>query len=236
MDFTKYSQEHRHVLANELPPLLDQIAQPGVIADLGCGDGPIIWALHEAQKLGDVTYAVDLSPDRVRQAEKIASGVQGIIADATATTLPDASVDGVIVSQVIEHLDDDRLLAPEIARILKPGGWWYVGSVLRGARAWWIYKQDGRRLLDPTHVREYESREEFLAVIAHPDLGVARVFTKPMEFPVTDLVTRALAMTGVVSHNTISRLYADHPRLTGLRKMRVRAPGYSLLEANGFRR
>jgi len=75
--------------------------------------------------------------------------------------LPDASVDAVVSSQVIEHLPDDRLLAPEIARLLKPGGWFYVASVIRGPHAFWLYKgkppAPERWQLDPTHMREYES-------------------------------------------------------------------------------
>ncbi len=71
----------------------------------------MIWALQREGRLGERTYAVDLSPDRVRAAEKVAPGVEGVVADATETTLADASVDGVIVSQVIEHLADDDLLA-----------------------------------------------------------------------------------------------------------------------------
>jgi ubiquinone/menaquinone biosynthesis C-methylase UbiE len=184
MSFAEYSQKHRHVLIDELPLLLERVAKPGVLADLGCGDGSNIWALHRAHKLGSATYAIDLSPDRVRQAEKAAAGVQGVVADATATTLPDACVDGVIASQVIEHLPDDRLLAAEITRILKPGGWWYIGSVLRSSHAWWVYRnEEGERLLDPTHLREYRTRGDFEAAIAHPGLAVAEIGETPFRFP-----------------------------------------------------
>jgi SAM-dependent methyltransferase len=237
MSYTEYSQTHRHVLSGELPPLLERVAKPGVIADLGCGDGPNIWALRLAHKLGSTTYAVDLSPDRVRQAEKAAAGVQGIVADATATTLPDACVDEVIASQVIEHLLDDRLLAAEIARILKPGGWWYIGSVLRSPHAWWVYKgEDGQRLLDPTHLREYRARDDFAVAIAHPRLVVAEIGEMPLRFPVLDLAMRSLVMVGFLSPETISQLYVNHPRFIRARVLRVRAPGYTMIDAVGSRK
>src|SRR5206468_6737962 len=98
--------------------------------------------------------------------------VEGIVSDvAHVDELPDASVDAVISSQVIEHVPDDRVLAPEIARLLKPGGWFYVASVIRGPRAFWLYKgkppAPERWQLDPTHMREYESEEHFRSVLEH---------------------------------------------------------------------
>ena len=137
-----------------------------------------------------------------------------------------SSVDGVIVSQVIEHLPDDGLLASEVARILRPGGWWYIGSVLRAPRAWWVYKQDGRRLLDPTHVREYASREEFQAAIEHPELLLTDLVVSPFRFPLVDLVARGAAVLGLINHETLVRLYARHPALARLRRLTVRPPGY----------
>jgi len=42
--------------------------------------------------------------------------------DATALALPDASVDLVICSHVLEHVEDDRRALGEFARVLRPGG------------------------------------------------------------------------------------------------------------------
>ena len=238
-DLSDYSRTHRHFMTEWLPPLLlDTVsASPGgTIADIGAGDGPTLWALERRGLLGDVAYAVDLSPERVAEAEQVSPKVKGVVADATnVAALDDASVDGVIVSQVIEHIPDDRQLAPEIARILKPGGWWYVGTVLRGPRAWWIYKVDGVRRLDPTHVREYESEQELVDVLAQDPLTVDAVRVTPMRFPVTDLVARAGAMARLMPFERLSGIYQESPRLARARRFRMRVPGYSLLEAAGRR-
>jgi SAM-dependent methyltransferase len=47
------------------------------------------------------------------------------------------------------HVRDDRVLVREVARLLRPGGLWYVGTILRGERAWWFYRGGGVRRLDP---------------------------------------------------------------------------------------
>jgi SAM-dependent methyltransferase len=234
--FAEYSQAHRHVLVDELPPLLNDAVQAGIIADIGCGDGQTIWALHRTNRLGETTYAIDLSPERVREAERVSPTVRGIVADATATTLPDSSVDGVIASQVIEHLPDDRLLAPEISRILKPHGWWYIGSVLRSSHAWWFYKDaNGQRLLDPTHIREYRSGDAFLSAIAHSELLISEVRITSFRFPLLDLFLRSLSSIGLIQPSAISRFYVAHSRFILGRRLRVRAIGYSMIEACGVR-
>ena len=158
-----------------------------------------------------------------------------MVGDATSAPLEDASVDGVVVSQVIEHLPDDRLLAPEIARLLRPGGWFYVGSVLRRRRAWWIYRADGQWRLDPTHVREYSSEQQLIASLSHPQLSVARVRTEPFRFPLVDLAARGLASARLLRYERLNRIYVDHPWLGPARRAKLRVPGYLLLEVAGTR-
>jgi 2-polyprenyl-3-methyl-5-hydroxy-6-metoxy-1,4-benzoquinol methylase len=236
-DLSTYTREHRHFYTDTLQPLLLETAadkQGGVVAELGAGDGSILWALEERGLLGEVAYAVDLSAERVARAEQVSPKIRGVVADATRVEeLSDGAVDGVLVSQVIEHLEDDRALAPEIARLLKPGGWWYVGTVVRGSRAWWIYRVDGKWLVDPTHVREYRSEGELLAALAHPELRVGRVRTTPLRFPIVDLALRAAAAARIVARDSLSAAYVRRPWLLDARRVRIRVPGYRLLEVCG---
>lgn len=236
-DLSRYSRVHRHLLTDELPPLLARVAQPGVIADLGTGDGAILWALERRGVIQGRAYAVDLAPARVAVASGLSPHFVGIVADATDVgELADCSVDGVVVSQVIEHLDDDRLLAPEIVRLLKPGGWWYVGSVLRGRRSWWLYRVGGEWRLDPTHVREYRSPEELIDALAHQELIVDEVATTPLRFPLSDLALRALAVTHAISFDSLATAYRDRQWLHSIRRLRLRVPGYRVVEVAGRRR
>ena len=239
--------EHsRYFLTEWMPPLLRETAErspPRVLADLGAGDGGTLWPLDNAGLVGEKIYAVDISPEHVALCERLSSKVEGVVSDvAHVDELPDASVDAVISSQVIEHLPDDRVLAPEIARLLKPGGWFYVASVIRGPRAFWLYKgkppAPERWQLDPTHMREYESEEQFRGVLSHPELELDVVRSSQLKAPLTDLGFRIAARAHLIKRERLPELYLHLPswvararRATG-----VPIPGYRWVEAAGRKR
>jgi SAM-dependent methyltransferase len=239
--------EHsRYFLTEWMPPLLRRTAErapPRMLADLGAGDGGTLWPLDRAGLVGETIYAVDISAEHVALCERLSPKVKGIVSDvAHVQELPDASVDAVVSSQVIEHLPDDRVLAPEIARLLRPGGWFYVSSVIRGPRAFWLYKgkppAPERWQLDPTHMREYESEQHFRSVLAHPVLEFDVVRSAQLKAPLTDLVFRIAAVARVVRREQLPELYVRLPgwvtrarRLTG-----IPIPGYRWVEATGRKR
>jgi SAM-dependent methyltransferase len=236
--------EHsRYFLTEWMPPLLRQTAErspPRVLADLGAGDGGTLWPLDRAGLVGETIYAVDISAEHVALCERLSPKVRGIVSDvAHVDGLADESVDAVVSSQVIEHLPDDRVLAPEIGRILKPGGWFYVSSVIRGPRAFWLYKgkppAPERWQLDPTHMREYESEEQFREVLEHPRLRFDVVRSSQLKAPLTDLAFRIAALAHVIPRARLPELYLELPpwvakarRVTGMP-----IPGYRWVEAAG---
>ena len=238
--------EHsRYFLTEWMPPLLRQTAErapPRVLADLGAGDGGTLFPLDRAGLVGEVIYAVDISELHVRWCQTLTPKVRGIVSDvAHVDELADESVDAVVSSQVIEHLPDDRVLAPEIARILKPGGWFYVSSVIRGPHAFWMYKgkppAPERWQLDPTHMREYASEAQFRSVLEHPQLRFDLVRSSQLKAPLTDLAFRVAAIAHLVERTRLPRLYLDLPgwvakarRATG-----VPIPGYRWVEAAGVK-
>jgi SAM-dependent methyltransferase len=239
-------ERSRYFLTEWMPPLLRQTAErwpPRVLADLGAGDGGTLWPLDHAGLVGETIYAVDISAEHVALCERLSPKVTGIVSDvAQVDELPDASVDAVISSQVIEHLPDDRVLAPEIARLLKPGGWFYVSSVIRGPHGFWLYKGKApapeRWQLDPTHMREYESEEHFRSALAHRELEFDVVRSAQLKFPLTDLVFRVGAAARVVKRERLPELYLQLPgwvartrRATG-----VPIPGYRWVEVTGHKR
>ncbi|MCO7222439.1 class I SAM-dependent methyltransferase [Klenkia sp. PcliD-1-E] len=101
------------------------------VLDLGCGEGRHAF---EAYRRGAAVVALDRGGDEVATTQEwlgaiAAAGEAPVGASATAVRgdllhlpVPDASVDRVIASEVLEHVPDDLTAFTEIARVLKPGG------------------------------------------------------------------------------------------------------------------
>jgi SAM-dependent methyltransferase len=239
--------EHsRYFLTEWIPPLLRATAErspPRVLADLGAGDGGTLWPLDHAGLVGETIYAVDISAKHVALCERLSPKVRGIVSDvAHVEELADGSVDAVVSSQVIEHLPDDRALAPEIARLLRPGGWFYVSSVIRGPHGFWLYKgrppAPERWQLDPTHMREYESEQDFRSALAHPELELDVVRSSQLKFGLTDFVFRVAAFARLVKRERLPELYLHLPPWVARarRAVGVPIPGYRWVEAAGRKR
>jgi SAM-dependent methyltransferase len=119
--------------------------RPGMtVLDLGCGEGRHAF---EAYRRGASVVAVDWGAAEVAttkqwlgaiaaagEAGRAGDGTAGragdgtaaryevVRGDLTALPFPDASVDRVMASEVLEHIPDDVTAMAEIARVLRPGG------------------------------------------------------------------------------------------------------------------
>jgi SAM-dependent methyltransferase len=106
--------------------------RPGMtVLDLGCGEGRHAF---EAYRRGASVVAVDWGThevattrhwlDAIAAAGEAPPGARAEVVrgDLTALPVPDAGVDRVIASEVLEHIPDDGAAFAEIARVLKPGG------------------------------------------------------------------------------------------------------------------
>lgn len=91
------------------------------ILDLGSGPGYFGRALKRA---GADVIAIDLRPDNVRAA--VASGLNAMESDGTNLPFPDATFDGVLCSNMLEHTPTPEDIFDEIERVLRPGGWGWV--------------------------------------------------------------------------------------------------------------
>ena len=85
----------------------------GVLADIGCGIKPYetIFSPYTTKHIG-----ID------RQDSPHGGDAVDIIGDAYATNLEDNSCDAVLLTEVLEHLEEPKTALVEISRILKPGG------------------------------------------------------------------------------------------------------------------
>ena len=113
-------QERRLALIERYVPLTGRR-----VLDLGCGVGEYVraFARRGAHVLGSDVATGRLVEARKRVAATSTGGVDGFLA-AAGEALPfrDASVDVIVLNEVIEHVADDRATLREIARVLVPGG------------------------------------------------------------------------------------------------------------------
>lgn len=104
---------------------------PGMrIVDFGCGSGH--WAVNLAKATGPAgkVFAIDIQEaalEATRSQAKMAhlSTIETICADLEtpgATTLAEASVDVVMISNMLFQADEKTVILTEAARILKPRG------------------------------------------------------------------------------------------------------------------
>ena len=237
--FQDYSKLHVHFYGRDIPRLLEQglvslthSSKKFDLLDLGCGDGGLLFALHEKGLLAkaEKTVGVDISGERIERLGSNLPFVKGIVADASnVKQLSDSSFDFVICAQLIEHVENEQALVAEIARLLKPGGFAYVSSVIKKWWGFYIYFKQGSFRLDPTHIREYSSEQEFLRAIANERFEIMRTVTQPLAFPLTDLITRLLIRGALAQPD--AEFYQKHKSLTRLRKLRLTIAGFAIVEA-----
>ncbi|HKX72934.1 MAG TPA: class I SAM-dependent methyltransferase [Candidatus Saccharimonadales bacterium] len=116
---------YRHLL--ELQANRIRVGANAHIIDLGCGSGNML-PLLAAQFPKAAITAVDPTPGMLRRAERKAKTLGREItfkqSDGLAflRTVPDASVDAVVMSNVLYTFDNRKDMWPELLRTLKPGG------------------------------------------------------------------------------------------------------------------
>ena len=233
MKFEDYSKTFLHFHTTEIPPVLGRhIGGKLGLVDLGAGDGNLLVSLRIAGLLDsfDKVVAVDLSEQRCERLRQY-TDFTVICGDATKVKeLPDASFDFLLCTQVIEHVDEQALLS-EIARLLVPGGVAYIASVIKKKYGWWYYRTaDGKWALDPTHLREYASVEQYESVIKSGGFTVIETVTTPLKLSVIEFVLRRLIVP-VFKLKDIHSLFIKYPAADWIRRhFNIGPPGYHIVE------
>jgi SAM-dependent methyltransferase len=141
--------------------------RPGMrVLDLGCGEGRHAF---EAYRRGGDVVAVDWGRHEVETTKQWLGAIEEageapagaryevVRGDLTALPFPDASVDRVIASEVLEHIPADTAAFAEIARVLTPGGRMAVTVPRRGPeRICWALS-DAYHANEGGHIRIYRA-------------------------------------------------------------------------------
>jgi glycosyltransferase involved in cell wall biosynthesis/2-polyprenyl-3-methyl-5-hydroxy-6-metoxy-1,4-benzoquinol methylase len=226
MEIEEYSQSCIHYYCEYIPPLLRDTLirsfEPKVLADLGCGDGSILYSLNRQGflKQFDKVYAVDLSEIRLRNVSGIDSRITRLKDDVSSlTSIPSKSVDVVITNQVIEHVIDDDAMIRAVSRILKPRGIVYLTTVYKKWYGWYFYRNRfGLRAIDPTHEREYTRDSQLIDKLIGAGFTVHRNVKSLQWFAVTDFILKRIGFKQDVYESSLT--------LRLLRKVKLPILGY----------
>jgi SAM-dependent methyltransferase len=213
----------------ELPGLSDALQSGGgTYLEVGAGFGARLRTLVDrgAMRNYDRLIVTDLSAERVRFARSLLPEAETVVCDAEALPFADESIDFALSDQVIEHVPSDEAMAREIVRVLRRGGQAYVGSVIKGPRAWYFYRNGGEWRLDPTHVREYGSLAAYRSVFESVGLAVVDAWTEQISFPVGETMLRPFVHAGALAGGSAYELHGRSRMLRGLSRLRVPIPGY----------
>lgn len=93
----------------------------GVI--IGCGSGDEV--VYARRALGDShVYGIDVEPAFSARARAISCVARG---DALCLPFPSKAFDFAAAFHSLEHVRDPNAALNEVSRVLRPGGWFYVG-------------------------------------------------------------------------------------------------------------
>ena len=196
MNIEKYSKVAPQSYTGEIPKLLYELFKQNnfsTILDAGCGDGALIYSIirQKLAKNGKIT-AIDLSKNRIKLVKKISSKIIAKVDSAeTLKTVKPQSVELLITTQVIEHVND-RLMAKTMARVVKKGSIVYLSTVFKKWYGWYFYKNDIGWVIDPTHLREYTKDSQLINILKE-DFYIA-INKKTLQwFPLIDFVAKRIS-------------------------------------------
>lgn len=163
-------------------PVLSHVlrhGQPGPILDLGAGTGLLV---ELAQRWGLTIRGYEGSPDAVAIGGQRVAGLplsQHLLGEPLPE--PAASVQTVVLNQVIEHLDVERggAALADVLRVLRPGGMVYVASPCRHNPAERGRDATDQHLYVPSELRNVLRSKGFTGVVS-------------MDAPLTGAGVRAL--------------------------------------------
>jgi len=177
MDIEEYAKKYAHLYSENISRILLELVENfewKSFADLGCGDGSLLYALNKMNRFEKkIVYPVDLSETRIDAVKKINPDFKCIVSDVCdIVKLNDKSIDLVVSTQVIEHVEDDEKMIRELSRVVKDHGYIYLTTIFKKWYGWYYYRCRGKWVLDPTHLREYEDDNELFDIFKKYDFTV----------------------------------------------------------------
>jgi len=123
------------------------------VADLGCGSGTFTTLLASA---GYDCIGLDISAKLIAVGRQKYPGIGFVAGDIERLPLPDASVDGVLLSGVVHHFPDPSRCAAEVFRVLRSDGRFVAFDPNRRNPFMWLYRDRASPFYSPLGVTANE--------------------------------------------------------------------------------
>lgn len=218
-----YSDVSFQYYSTKLPELVKKYLKKNSkvsLLDLGCGDGSMLFSLKEnGYFTNKKIYGVDLSPKSIALVKKIDPKINAFVDDVEKLSkIKKDSIDFIISTMVIEHVDDVKLLNT-INRIHKKNGIAYLSTVFKKSYGWYFYRRNGKWVMDKTHLREYENDAQLFDLFKKNKYAVIESRKQLIWFPIADFVTRRLLIRN-------RELFTNNPIMSLIQKIKVPVVGY----------
>lgn len=216
-------QYYGTVIPKILKKYLD-INSPSSLLDCGCGDGALLYVLKKNNYLKNKKVnAVDLSINRVNLVKKIDPKINAFVDNAeTLTKIKNSSIEFLMSTHVIEHVDDKKML-DAIERVVKKNGTIYIATIFKKSYGWYYYRKNGKWVMDLTHLREYMRDEELLGLIDTKIFKILEIKKTQLYFPIIDFFVRRLFIINIIKNR---ELFINSFLFNLVRRIKIPVVGY----------
>jgi SAM-dependent methyltransferase len=130
----------------------------GRCLNAGCGEGLFSRFLESFAEITEI-FNIDITPPEISARRSDPRNTDSV-GSVTEIPLEDRSLDWILCTEVIEHVEDDRAAALELGRVLRPGGFALIS----------VPKPPAPH--DPAHVRDGYTLEGLSELLAPAGLEV----------------------------------------------------------------
>lgn len=134
----------------------------GSVLEVGCGAGGMVKALKNYRRDLDF-YGCDISRNSINIAKSDPKEVNFLLGDCYKLPFKNDFFDGVVVFDLLEHLEEPKKCLKEIKRVLKKGGVFYSYTPCEGGVNTYTYwfKKLGWKSTEKFsgHIQHFKSRE-----------------------------------------------------------------------------
>jgi len=163
---------------------LKHLKDSDMVVDFGSGGGTLLYNLAKFSNARVI--GIEMAESAIMQSKSLIPQLDIIKGDILNTPLKSKSIDFIFSTMVVEHIDDE-IFFDEVFRTLRPGGYFFVTSVIKSKNAWYFYKNTaGETVLEPSHLREYKSIQEFENILKPKGFTIIKSSAPRICYPLLD--------------------------------------------------